>query len=319
MWDKTLSLFILCLFFCSGLRTLAFATKTSSAAESKILLAEGEAEKELELEILEEEETHKLSAEEIVLDKNIYSSSVETLVSELSSVEQRQKILDLAFGASGRSQLDAAQLLSLGRACEQQGLKELALKAYRQAINLDGTNLSAYQALANSSQDPQEKIKNHLKSLSREALISVGDAWFDNKSTVAAMIPYQFAILKEPNNPYLRYKFARKLEEAGFSYYALSAKRYLEAAAIAKQKFLAGDKSVEVLLRDSVEALIRTLAIQGDFDAATKYCHSYISLGYERFIEGDSVRGILRKIQAKHNPFKDAFSERLLAKKEGRA
>lgn len=256
---------------------------------------------------------HQLQIEEheLLLESSTssYSANVEELINSVSDAELKKQLIARAFGESSRKQLDSAQLLSVANAALSLGLKDQALSAYRKAVELDPSSLSAHHALAKASDDSNERVRSFLKSVSTEALTSVADTWFEQKGAgattiAAAMIPYQFAILKEPNNPYLRYQLARRLELAGLSYYALSTKRYLESAVLAKQKFLAGDKTVEVILRDSIESLIRTLAIQGDFDNATKYCHSYISLGYDRFTAGDSVRGILRKMQSRRNPFR---------------
>ncbi len=260
-------------------------------------------------EVARLETKHQLQIEEIdlVLEK---SSAAQGLIDSVSDAELKKQLIEKAFTGSARKHLDAAQLLSVADAALSLGLKEQALSAYRQAIELDPKSLDAHHALAQATDDSDERARNYLKSVSTEALISVADTWFELKGAsattiAAAMVPYQFAILKEPSNPHLRYQLARRLEKAGLSYYSLSAKRYLESAVLAKQQFLAGDKSVELLLRDSIESLIRTLAIQGDFVTATKYCESYISLGYERFAAGDSVRGILRKMQARRNPFRE--------------
>ncbi len=283
---------------------------------------------ELELKFIEEKfgpeqtELHKLRAQqdELVLETT-NSAELETFLASIAEPELKKEILSRV---SGDNRLrDSAQLLSFGDAALSLGLKSQALSAFRKALELDPKSLNAYYALAKVTDDREEKSRCYLKSLSTEALTNVADAWFGaaNKSLTevgslnartqvpssttiaAAMIPYQFAILKEPSNAALRYQFARKLESAGLSYYDHASKRYLEAAALAKQKFLAGDKSVESLLRDSIESLIRTLSIQGDFEQAVKYCHSYMALGYEKFTDGDSIRGVLRRVQVRRNPF----------------
>ena len=265
----------------------------------------------LVLEFIDEEQSlHQLSAEaNHLVETSTNSSAADEVLSSITDTQLKQELIKKAFSVEAKKQLDSAQLIILADACLSLGLKGHALDAYRKAIVLNPNNISAHHALAKVTDDKEEQARSYLKSLSTEALTSIADSWFSisgaNTSTIAAaMIPYQFAILKEPTNAQLRYQFARRLENAGLRYYADSSKRYLESAVLAKQKFLAGDKSVETLLRDSIESLIRTLAIQGDFDAATKYCHSYISLGYERFSAGDSVRGILRKMQSRRNPFR---------------
>ncbi len=269
------------------------------------------AEVTLDPNVVETKHQLQVEAHELLLESTThsYSANVEELINSINDAELKKQLITRAFGEASRKQLDSAQLLSVADAALSLGLKDQALSAYRKAVELDPNSLSAHHALAKASTDTNERARSFLKSVNTEALTSIADTWFElkgaNATTIAAaMIPYQFAILKEPNNPQLRYQFARRLERAGLSYYSLSTKRYLESAVLAKQKFIAGDKSVEVLLRDSIESLIRTLAIQGDFDSATKYCHSYISLGYDRFATGDSVRGILRKMQSRRNPFR---------------
>jgi|GEM_PF-5329975 len=273
----------------SGADPLALPDDLSSAADAKHQL--------------------RVEEQEIVLEDTKLSAEAAELINSISDKNTKQELISRAFAASSQKQQDAAQLIAVANAALSLGLKDQALSAYRKAIELNPNSLDAHHALASTTSDSNERARSYLKSVSSAALTSIADTWFEasqaNASTIAAaMIPYQFAILKEPANAELRYRFARKLERAGLSYYALAAKRYLEAAVLAKQKFLAGDKTVENMLRDSVESLIRTLAIQGDFDGAAKYCHSYISLGYERFSAGDSVRGILRKMQARRNPFR---------------
>ncbi len=268
---------------------------------------------DLDEDLLSESEAdslHQLSAETSELvESSTRPAVVDEVLASVADAELKQELIKIAYGTESQKQLDSAQLVNIADACLSLGLKDQALTAYRRAVELNPNSLSAQHALAKATDDKQERARSYLKSVSTEALTSVADSWFavpgaPSTTIAAAMIPYQFAILKEPTNASLRYQFARRLESAGLSYYAQSSKRYLESAVLAKQKFIAGDKTVEALLRDSIEALIRTLAIQGDFDGATKYCHSYMSLGYERFSAGDSVRGIMRKIQARRNPFR---------------
>jgi hypothetical protein len=90
----------------------------------------------------------------------------------------------------------------------------------------------------------------------------------------------------------------------GFSYYTLSAKRYLESAVLAKNQYLSGNLLAENTLRTATESLIRILSQQGDEQMAIKYCQSYIDLGFRRFTDGKPIVAVIKELQAHQNPFR---------------
>ncbi len=192
---------------------------------------------------------------------------------------------------------------------ETNNINDLAA-SLKTALKEDSENLNAHLNLAKLEEDPQEKLNHYLSSISNEALLAIGDAWFiqaqekGNSSDFSkAMIPFQFVILKEPSNPEYRYRFARVLEDSGIAFFAQASKRYLEAAALAKQLFLAGDNNMQVLLRNATESLIKTLAMQGRLEEASKYCNSYLNLGFQNFINGKKILAIAKELNQNKNPF----------------
>lgn len=180
----------------------------------------------------------------------------------------------------------------------------------KKAIDEDPQNLNAHLGLARIQEDNKEKLEHYLSSISDEALLAIGDAWFIQaqekgkaKDFAKAMIPFQFVILKDPTNPKHRYRYARMLEDSGSAFFAEASKRYLEAAALAKKLFLSGDKGMQILLRNSTESLIKTLARQGKLDKAAQYCDSYLNLGYKTFVNGTKVLAIVKELNQEKNPF----------------
>lgn len=215
-----------------------------------------------------------------------------------------------AFQEEKQSKLDAAELEVLGDALAESGHKDEALDAFRKSLELNPENLNANMGLAQNTDDKKEKLANYLKVVKTQALVEIGDSWLEagvnsnNPKTIsAALTSLQYAVLKEPLNPNLRYRYAKALERAGEDNYPKAAKRYLEAAAISKKKLLFGEKQVEPLLRNSLESLIRVLCLQGDFNSANKYCQSYMALGYKKFLKGDPIAAIQKNIKSNKNPF----------------
>lgn len=187
--------------------------------------------------------------------------------------------------------------------------QEETIDSYRKAVELDPQNINVRLRLAKLTNDPKEKLENYLASLSDEALLAVGNIWFnegyqngDLKTMAKALISLQLAVLKNPRNPEYRFNYAQALEKFGQNSKETS-RRYLEAAALAKNEYLAGNKSSESLLRNATEALIRVLVLDGDFESAAKYCTAYLNLGFTKFLNGKATLAIMKEVEASRNPF----------------
>lgn len=237
-------------------------------------------------------------------------SKTEEFVSELNREIIDETISTREFQDYKKEKLDATNLQLIADALSQAGHKDQALDAYRKSAEIDPENLNARVGIAKNTTDPQEKLSNYLKTIKTEALVAVGDSWMQSgmensnpKTIAAALLSLQYAVLKEPLNPNLRYKYAKALQRSGEDNYAQATKRFLEAAAISKKQFLHGDRTVEPLMRNAVESLIKILAIQGEFKNAAKYCKSYLSLGYKKFLTGDPIAAIEKKVKSNKNPF----------------
>lgn len=207
--------------------------------------------------------------------------------------------------------MDSASLYTLGSSLLELGKKSQALEAFREALKSNPDNLSAKLALAKNTDDREEKIQNYIASIDSGALVSVSNAWFDEgiktKNSLAissAKIPYELAIIKEPLRADLRLDYALKLEEAGTSYYPEATQRYLEAASLYKKDFISGKKENEEFLRISAESLIKLLSLQGRFDEASKYTLSYLSLGFEKFMDGTPSKAFIKEFERGKNPFR---------------
>lgn len=210
---------------------------------------------------------------------------------------------DASFQEINSSRLDSVSLSNIASSLQSKGLIQESKSAYQEALGLDSNNLIAHLGLARISEDPDQKIQHYLAGIETNSLIELGDLWFgrayqskDFKSANQALIPFQMAVLKDPKNPEFRFKYAKALESLGN--FKLSSKRYLEAAALSK-----GNN--EILLRESTEALIKVLTLDGASELASKYCDSYLGMGYQRFLDGKPILTVRRQIQARLNPFEE--------------
>lgn len=209
-----------------------------------------------------------------------------------------------------KEQIESSKIAVIAKALSQMNKKDLAQRAYKKAIELDTKNIQLRLDYAKTLEPGHEQSKQFLKSLDETALTSIAESWLEAGKKQAkpsfikaAMLPYQIAILKNPKEAKLRYQFARALEKAGAAYLEEASRRYLEAAALAKIEYLQGKSEQETLMRDSIESLISTLTAQGKFVSAEKYCLSYLNLGFEKFNNGKSTKGILTRIKKHKDPF----------------
>ncbi len=268
-------------------------------------LAEATPEKELE---------HQLQISKS--DKNFLSianskpSVTENFLNELDSEVTSSIMANPNFIKETHEKIDSAALVNLANLLKEQGLVDEAYKAYQEALSLDAKNNQAYLGIASITSDNQEKLTSYLATINSKALIEIGKTWFksgeNNSSTkqlMQAFIPFQFAILKEPKNPEMRFAYANILKEAGFNFYPEASKRYLEAAALAKELYQKGDLKVEGLMRESAENLIKVVCHLGKQEDAIKYCNSYLNLGFDRFLDGRPVLGLVKEIRFNKNPF----------------
>jgi tetratricopeptide (TPR) repeat protein len=196
--------------------------------------------------------------------------------------------------------MDLVSLEQIANYLSSKGQKNEAELALRKLLSIDPSNNKALMALADLTSDPQEKIQTYLQVLDPKALDALADSWSLEKrpeSLAKAVLMRQIAILKDPHNSKLRLECAQIYESMGFSYYSLSAKRYLESAVLAKNQYLAGDLESEKTLRTATESLIRLLSTQGDQEMAIKYCHSYLDLGFRRFTDGKPIVAIIKELQ----------------------
>ncbi len=261
-----------------------------------------------------ETELHQLSLEasdhKIYAITNTKKSEIDTFLEGLDDGLAAVIEADKEFNEMTFRNIDSASLTHLADILAQKGYSEEALAAYRRALELNAENINAKLGLAETTNDETEKFINYLASVSDKALLEIGSHWFeqgyqshDLKSVAKALVSFQFAVLKNPKNAEYRYRYAQVLERSGADFWSQASKRYLEAAALAKLEYLAGNKTIEPLLRDATESLIRVLSLQGDFDNAAKYCAAYINLGFKKFVDGKAVLAILKEVEANRNPF----------------
>mgnify|MGYP006418931479 CR=1 FL=1 len=306
------------------LEGLAYEFNIVEVADSSLVLNEVQDEEIFEdsladdlvaslgLKKVETEEIHHLSAK-IDTGKNHKANKgrLDKFVDKLDS--QFVKVLqeDQNYQTESQEKQDSSALLHLADTLVIKGHLADGLKAYREALKLNPENHDAHLALANASTDQAEKINSYLASVDDDALMAISQNWFqqgqkshDLKSIAKGLVAYQFAVLKNPQQAQYRFDYAKALEQSGPAFYEQAAKRYLEAAALAKKQYLAGLDSTELLLRDSTEALIHIHSLRGDFPLAAKYCNSYINLGFKKFQNGKAILAIMKEIEANRNPFK---------------
>ena len=268
---------------------------------------------EQDLQITEQEEiSHQLSAvkNSFLFFDHAQESESQKFIDTLDTEQIETALEQEGFEENLFESVDSTSLQMIGDALAKSGYKDKALEAYRKAIEVNPDNLQAQLGLARNTPDQMQRTKAYLRTLSAEALLSVADHWFEvaqqdgNPQTLSAsMLAYQFAILKAPKNPSLRFRYGNLLERSGSENYKQASKRYYEAASLAKQNFSEGDQFSESLMRKSLEALIRLEAMQGQFETAHDYCQSYLALGYKKFSYGDKVQAFMKKIRSKRNPF----------------
>jgi tetratricopeptide (TPR) repeat protein len=206
--------------------------------------------------------------------------------------------------------IDSVSLYHIGSELEKRGMDSDANRAYNEALEIDPDNINARLGIARTSSDQEVKIKNYLASLDNQALVEIGKSWYskgiesNNLQLISqSLIPFQLAVLKNPDLPEPRFEYAQILEQSGPDFLYQASKRYLESAVLAKNKFLAGEEEYKSLLRKSTEALIRTLTVLGDQESALKYCNSYLGLGFSNFLDGRSISSIIKEIKFNRNPF----------------
>ena len=263
--------------------------------------------------VIEEKGVHLLQARKkdnflFALTKE--NSPVEEFLNDLDD-SVAQKILNHNdFRKENIAKADSASLSYIAAKLDQEGQSDLSAGAYAKALELDPDNLNAMLGLARTTVNEEEKLHYYLKAVDDEALLSIGKKWFqkgiksgDSKQIAQAMVSYQFAVLKNPTNPYYRYEYAQALEESGYSNFEQASKRYLEAAVLAKKDFNAGDLQKENILRKSTECLIEVLTKKGDPEEAVHYCNSYLGLGFKKFLDGRSIKGVMKEISSNKNPF----------------
>jgi tetratricopeptide (TPR) repeat protein len=249
---------------------------------------------------------NQISLYEISTEK----TATENFIDKLDSKTVNALLKQTDFQKQVFSTMDSASLYRLGSALLDLGQVEQATSAFRESLKLDPKNLSAKLALAKHTKNEEEKIQRFLETIDSEALVSISESWFkaaqesSNSELIdSAKLPYQLAILKEPWNPELRLSYAKQLEKAGPNYYSEATQRYLEAAAIFKKQYLAGESSLEAGLRSSAESLIKLLSHQGRFQDANHYALSYLNLGFKNFSDGSPTKAIIREFERKQNPF----------------
>jgi hypothetical protein len=287
-------------------KELNFPTQIEKKAEAKLV--------EVDQALLSHENpVHLLKANKksnllFVLSKE--NSPVEEFLNDLDDSLVNKLMAQEEFQKENLAKADSASLSYIADKLDKEGNQDLSASAYAKALEVDPTNLNAMLGLARTSSDEDEKLKYYLKALDDEALVAIGQKWFqkgldnqDEKQIAQAMVSYQFAVLKNPQNPYYRFEYAQVLEKAGYSNFEQASKRYLEAAVLAKKDFKAGDLSKESILRKSTECLIKVLTKKGAPDKAVHYCNSYLSLGFKRFLDGRSIKGVMKEISANKNPF----------------
>ena len=236
---------------------------------------------------------------------------LDKFVTELDSDTANDLLENEEFQVLNQEKQNSTALVHLADNLVKHGELDEALAAYREALELNPDNHNAQLGLAKLSPDEEESLRNYLSSIDDDALLAVSESWFkqgqesrDMKSIAKGLVAYQFAILKNPQDASYRYQYAQALDSSGPNFYEQAAQRYLEAAVLAKQEFLAGIETRETLLRDATEALILTKVKQGDFITATKFCNSYLNLGFKKFQSGKSILGLMKELEANRNPFR---------------
>lgn len=261
-------------------------------------------------EIAAEQHHLEISKNDKLLIFSAAKPNAEEFLSNLDTNTVSSLIHNPEFMKRTFEKIDSITLSHIGDSLNKKGLTDEAYKAYQEALKLDSENNQAHLGIAQTSENSDERILNLLATIDSKNLIAIGEDWFasgiknlDSKLIAQSFIPFQFAILKEPKNPEMRFAYARILEKAGFDFYAESSKRYLEAAALAKELYQKGDQKHEDLMRKSAESLIRTVVYLGDQEKAIKYCNSYLNLGFDRFLDGRPVLGLVKEIRFNKNPF----------------
>ncbi len=257
--------------------------------------------------------THMLKAnkkENFLFALTKEDSPVEEFINQLDENISTQILNKENFQKENLSKADSASLNYIADELADLGRNDLAAEAYFKALKTNPENLNAMLGLARNSKDKNEKLKYYLKAIDEEALLSIGKTWFeeglasgDIRKIEQGIIGYQFAVLKNPANPYYRFSFAQALERSGYQNFEQASKRYLEAAVLAKKDYKSGDNSKEDIMRRSTECLIKVLTKKGSQDQAVHYCNSYIGLGYKKFLDGRSIRGIMKELNSNKNPF----------------
>lgn len=237
-------------------------------------------------------------------------SPVEEFLNDLDEGVANKILTKKSFRTENIAKADSASLSYIAEKLNQEGHVEQSAGAYAKALEVDPNNLNAMLGLARTTANEEEKLHYYLKAVDDQALLSIGQKWFekgiasgDSKQIAQAMVSYQFAVLKNPANPYYRYEYARALEQSGFANFDLATKRYLEAAVLAKKDYKAGDIAKEDILRMSTECLIKVLTKKGAPDKAVHYCNSYMALGFKKFLDGRSIKGVMKEISSNKNPF----------------
>ena len=264
--------------------------------------------------ISELEEVHELKVEENLVTQTVFSNESTHSEAFLDGLD-REIVVDTLdteeFKKKRLEKIDAANLEIMAEALVDAGHIKEGVDAFRKAVEINPDNTNARLGLAKYTADKKEKLENYIHAVKTDSLVYIGETWLEAgikknnpKIIAAALVSLQYSVLKEPMNPDLRMKYAQALEKSGQDYYPQASKRYLETAAIAKKDFQNGNKKVEPLLRNSMESLIRLMSIQGNFKDASKYLESYLALGYNHFLGGDSTKGIYKKIRANKNPFR---------------
>lgn len=237
-------------------------------------------------------------------------NSYNKILKEINDKGVLSEIQSKGYQESLQKEEESAQLSLLADTLIKYNKKETALRAYKQSLELNPNNLATWLKLAKNSSNKSEKLNSYLKTISTDALTSIGSSWLehglennDPDSLAAALVSFQYAVLKNPLDPKLRYTYARALEKSGTKNTSKSARRYLEAAALSKQQFLHGNNDVLQLMRDSIESLIRLTLYNGDFEKASAYCDSYVELGFKDFLNGKSINSIKKLISKNQNPF----------------
>lgn len=262
------------------------------------------------------QEIHQLSAKINETENHqVNETRLNKFIKDLDDELVKELDSNTNYQVTSQEKQDSAALLHLAETLLHTGKREQALKAYQEALELNPENHDAHLALAKASDDEAVKLNNYLASVADEALMAISSTWFeqgrqshDMKTIAKGLVAYQFAVLKNPHNAGYRLSYAKALEESGPAFYDQAAKRYLEAASLAKRQYLAGADLQANILRDATESLIRIQTIRGEFLLAAQYCNSYINLGFQHFQNGKAIAAILKEIESSRNPFRDQLA-----------